>query len=107
MIPDVNALLPTPNPTWKNMARWEFITRRGIDRPFRVGLLSEEARSSILTGIKAVSIEMACTTTMSKQCFGNGTIPILVMFGDHLGTCRDVCFAVDNEFRYLPQVVQQ
>jgi len=24
MIPDVNALLPMPNPTWKNMRRWEF-----------------------------------------------------------------------------------
>jgi len=51
------------------------------------GFYPEEAALIDSTGIKGiVSIEMACTTTMSpKQLREMAKIPILVMFGDHLG----------------------
>jgi len=67
MIPDVNALLPNPNPTWKNMAALGVQLRGAVlighSEP---GFYPEEAALIDPTGIKGiVSIEMACTTTMN------------------------------------------
>jgi hypothetical protein len=93
MIPDVNALLPTPNPTWKNMAALGVQLHGAVlighsesgFYPEEAALI--EASNGPVTGVKGiVSIEMACTTTMTPQQLATmAKIPILVMFGDHLG----------------------
>ncbi len=88
MIPDVNALLPTPNPTWKNMAALGVQLHGAVlIGHSESGFYPEEAALIDPTGVKGiVSIEMACTTTMTPQQLATmAKIPILVMFGDHLG----------------------
>jgi hypothetical protein len=88
MIPDVNALLPTPNPTWKNMAALGVQLHGAVlIGHSESGFYPEEAALIDPTGVKGiVSIEMACTTTMNPQQLATmAKIPILVMFGDHLG----------------------
>jgi hypothetical protein len=88
MIPDVNALLPTPNPTWKNMAALGVQLHGAVlIGHSESGFYPEEAALIDPTGVKGiVSIEMACTTTMTPQQLAvMAKIPILVMFGDHLG----------------------
>jgi hypothetical protein len=88
MIPDVNSLLPTPNPTWKNMAALAVQLHGAVlIGHSESGFFPEEAALIDPTGVKGiVSIEMACTTTMTPQQLATmAKIPILVMFGDHLG----------------------
>jgi hypothetical protein len=88
MIPDLNALLPMPNPTWKNMAALAVQLKGAVlIGHSESGFFPEEAALIDPTGVKGiVSIEMACTTTMTPpQLATMAKIPILVMFGDHLG----------------------
>jgi hypothetical protein len=88
MIPDVNALLPSPNPTWKNMAALGVKLHGAVMIGHsESGFFPEEAALIDPSGIKGiVSIEMGCTTTMSpNQLREMAKIPILIMFGDHLG----------------------
>jgi pimeloyl-ACP methyl ester carboxylesterase len=87
MIPDVNALLPTPNPTWKNMAALGVQLHGAVlIGHSESGFFPEEAALIDPTGVKGIiSIEMACTTTMTPQQLATmAKIPILIMFGDHL-----------------------
>jgi hypothetical protein len=88
MIPDVNALLPMPNPTYKNMAALAVQLHGAVlIGHSESGFFPEEAALVDAAGVKGiVSIEMACTTTMTPpQLAAMAKIPILVMFGDHLG----------------------
>src|ERR1700722_6849342 len=88
MIPDLNTLLPSPNPTWKNMAALAVQLHGAVlIGHSESGFFPEEAALIDPTGVKGiVSIEMACTTTMTPQQLAiMAKIPILVMFGDHLG----------------------
>jgi hypothetical protein len=88
MIPDLNALLPTPNPTWKNMAALAVEAHGAVLMGHsESGFFPEEAALIDPAGVKGiVSIEMACTTTMTPQQLSTlAKIPILIMFGDHLG----------------------
>jgi pimeloyl-ACP methyl ester carboxylesterase len=88
MIPDFNAVLPTPNPTWKNMAALAVKLHGAVlVGHSESGFFPEEAALIDPTGVKGiVSIEMACTTNMTPKQLGiMAKIPILVMFGDHLG----------------------
>jgi pimeloyl-ACP methyl ester carboxylesterase len=88
MIPDFNAVLPTPNPTWKNMAALAVKLRGAVLMGHsESGFFPEEAALIDPSGVRGIiSIEMACTTNMTQQQLGvMAKIPILVMFGDHLG----------------------
>jgi hypothetical protein len=88
MIPDVNALLPTPNPTYKSMAALAVQLKGAVlIGHSESGFFPEEAALVDPSGVRGiVSIEMACTTTMTPQQLAiMAKIPILVMFGDHLG----------------------
>ncbi|PWT99951.1 MAG: hypothetical protein C5B51_26085 [Terriglobia bacterium] len=88
MIPDLNALLPMPNPTWKNMGALAVQLHGAILMGHsESGFFPEEAALIDPSGVKGiVSIEMACTTTlMPSQLATLAKIPILIMFGDHLG----------------------
>jgi hypothetical protein len=87
MIPDLNGLLPTPNPTWTNMAALAVQLHGTVLMGHsESGFFPEEAAMINPAGVKGIiSIEMGCTTTLNPQQLSTlSRIPILVMFGDHL-----------------------
>ena len=88
MIPDLNSTLPMPNPTWKNMAALAVQLHGAVLMGHsESGFFPEEAALIDASGVRGIiSIEMACTTTMTpQQLAAMAKIPILIMFGDHLG----------------------
>jgi hypothetical protein len=88
MIPDLNSVLPSPNPTWKNMGALSVQLHGAVLMGHsESGFFPEEAALLNPAGIKGIiSIEMGCTTTlMPNQLAALSKIPILIMFGDHLG----------------------
>jgi len=111
MIPDVNALLPTPNPTWKNMAALAVQLRGAVlIGHSESGFFPEEAALIDPAGVRGiVSIEMACTTNMTPpQLAIMAKIPILVMFGDHLGDVQGRFASLwTNNFDTCQKFVQQ
>src|SRR5262245_54092232 len=87
MIPDLNAVLPTPNPTWKNMAALGVQLKGAILMGHsESGFFPEQAALIDPAGIKGmISIEMPCATMTPAQIASLSKIPTAVMFGDHLG----------------------
>ena len=87
MIPDLNSLLPTPNPTWKNMAALAVRLKGAILMGHsESGFFPEEAALIDPTGVRGiVSIEMPCRPVTPAQLATLAKIPTLIMFGDHLG----------------------
>jgi len=88
MIPDLNPMLPMPNPTWTNMAALASRLRGAVLMGHsESGFFPEQAALIDPSGVKGiVSIEMPCATTLTAAQLSTLTkIPILVMFGDHLG----------------------
>jgi len=87
MIPDINAILPSPNPTWTNMAALAVQLKGAILMGHsESGFFPEQAALINPAGVKGiVSIEMACETSLQPdQLRTLAKIPTLVMFGDHL-----------------------
>ena len=88
MIPDLNSVLPMPNPTWTNMAALAVKLKGAILMGHsESGFFPEQAAIIDPSGVKGiVSIEMPCVTTLKPAEISTlAKIPILVMFGDHLG----------------------
>ncbi|HEY7187032.1 MAG TPA: hypothetical protein VH436_10815 [Vicinamibacterales bacterium] len=88
MIPDLNALLPNPNPTWKNMAALAVRLKGAILMGHsESGFFPEQAALVDPSGIRGmISIEMPCPADLTDaQIATLAKIPTLVMFGDHLG----------------------
>jgi pimeloyl-ACP methyl ester carboxylesterase len=88
MIPDLNGFLPMPNPTWKNMAALAVQLHGAVlIGHSESGFFPEEAAMINPVGVKGiVSIEMGCTINLKPDQLATlAKIPILVMFGDHLG----------------------
>src|SRR5262249_9338703 len=95
MIPDLNSTLPTPNPTWTNMAALAVRLKGAILMGHsESGFFPEQAALINAEGIKGmISIEMPCVTNAFGEPRKEVTpeqrailakIPTLVMFGDHL-----------------------
>jgi len=87
MIPDLNALLPTPNPTWTNMAALaKKLNGAVLMGHSESGFFPEQAALIDASGIKGmVSIEMPCPTDLPPTAIATlAKIPTLMMFGDHL-----------------------
>lgn len=87
MIPDLNAVLPMPNPTWTNMAALAVKLKGAIlIGHSESGFFPEQAALIDPGGVKGiVSIEMPCVTTLKPAELATlAKIPVLVMFGDHL-----------------------
>lgn len=87
MIPDLNGILPAPNPTWTNMAALAVQLHGAVLMGHsESGFFPEEAAMINPEGVKGIiSIEMGCTTTLNPQQLSTlSKIPILIMFGDHL-----------------------
>jgi hypothetical protein len=91
MIPDLNGLLPTPNPTWKNMAALASRLKGAILMGHsESGFFPEQAALVDPAGIRGIiSIEMPCDSGLSPaQISTLAKIPSLFMFGDHLGDVK-------------------
>ena len=87
MIPDLNGLLPTPNPTWTNMAALAVKLKGAVLMGHsESGFFPEEAAMIDPSGVKGViSIEMACRTDIAAPKLAElAKIPTLIVFGDHL-----------------------
>ena len=64
MIPDLNALLPTPNPTWRTWRRWPAAERRRADGTLESDSFPEQAALIDPAGIRGmISIEQPCPPT--------------------------------------------
>jgi len=87
MIPDLNALLPNPNPTWTNMAALAVRLKGAILMGHsESGFFPQQAALLDPSGIRGmISIEMPCPDLTAEQIGKLAKIPTLVMFGDHLG----------------------
>jgi hypothetical protein len=86
MIPDLNATLPNPNPTWKGMAALAVQLKGAVlIGHSESGFFPEQAALIDPSGIKAnISIEMPCPALTAAQVSSIAKIPTLVIFGDHL-----------------------
>ncbi|HEX5110102.1 MAG TPA: hypothetical protein VFV95_16740 [Vicinamibacterales bacterium] len=110
MIPDLNALLPNPNPTWKNMAALAVRLRGAILMGHsESGFFPEQAALIDPGGIRGiVSIEMPCVTNLEPaQIAILARIPTLVMFGDHLNDVKGGPANWGNSFDTCQQFVKQ
>ena len=88
MIPDLNAILPTPNPTWTNMAALAARLKGAILMGHsESGFFPERAALIDPTGIRGmISIEQPCPADLSDNDIATlAKIPTLMVFGDHLG----------------------
>ena len=87
MIPDLNGLLPSPNPTWANMAKLARDAGGAVLMGHsESGFFPEEAALIDPVGVRGIiSIEQSCRTNLKKAELETlAHIPVLVMFGDHL-----------------------
>jgi pimeloyl-ACP methyl ester carboxylesterase len=109
MIPDLNATLPSPNPTWKNMAALAQQLKGAVLMGHsESGFFPEEAALTDGGGVRGIiSIEMPCRTLTAPQIAALAKIPILVMFGDHLGDVRGGPANWANSFESCQKFVDQ
>jgi pimeloyl-ACP methyl ester carboxylesterase len=110
MIPDLNSVLPNPNPTWKNMAALAVQLRGAILMGHsESGFFPEQAALIDPSGIRGiVSIEMPCLTNLnSSQIATLAKIPTLIMFGDHLSDVQGGPANWANSFETCQKFVQQ
>src|SRR5689334_16918315 len=86
MIPDLNALLPNPNPTWTNMAALAKQVKGAVLMGHsESGFFPQQAALIDPSGVRGlISIEMPCAEFTPEQMKILARIPTLVMFGDHL-----------------------
>jgi len=87
MIPDLNALLPTPNPTWTNMASLaKQLNGAVLMGHSESGFFPQQAALIDPTGIRGlITIEAPCPADLTAaQIASLAKIPTLVVFGDHL-----------------------
>jgi hypothetical protein len=87
MIPDLNATLPNPNPTWKQMAALATKLKGAVLMGHsESGFFPQEAALIDASGIRGlISIEMPCRAVTPEELATLARIPSLFMFGDHLG----------------------
>jgi pimeloyl-ACP methyl ester carboxylesterase len=93
VIPDLNATLPTPNPTWANLAALGVQVGDAVLMGHsESGFFPEEAALTNPAGVKGlISIEGQCSTTLTQQQIATlAKIPTLVIFGDHLADVPSV-----------------
>jgi hypothetical protein len=87
MIPDLNGVLPSPNPTWTNLAALAVQLNGAVLMGHsESGFFPEEAALIDPSGVRGIiSIEQPCRGDYKPEQLATlARIPILVMFGDHL-----------------------
>src|SRR6266481_1176106 len=93
VIPDLNSTLPTPNPTYANLAALAVKLNGAIlVGHSESGFFPEEAALTNPAGVAGlISIEGVCTTNLSAEQIATlAKIPTLVVYGDHLGDVPSV-----------------
>ena len=110
MIPDLNSLLPTPNPTWSNMA--------ALAKQLKGAVLMGHSESGFFPQ-QAALLDPAGTRgmiTIEAQCPGDLTaaqiaalarIPTLVMFGDHLDDAPKVILSWQTTYEACSEYVRK
>jgi hypothetical protein len=86
VIPDLNATLPNPNPTYANLAQTAIIAGGAVVIGHsESGFFPEQAALTNSTGIRGmISIEGGCPVLNQGQIANLSKIPVLFIFGDHL-----------------------
>jgi hypothetical protein len=109
MIPDLNSTLPSPNPTWANMAALAVKLHGAVLMGHsESGFFPEQAALSDPSGIKGmISIEMPCPALTDAQISSLAKIPTMVMFGDHLGDVQGGPANWANSFDTCQKFVQR
>ena len=87
VIPDLNAQLPTPNPTWTNLSGLAMKLKGAVLMGHsESGFFPEQAALLNPADIRAmITIETGCADLKPEQISSLAKIPTLVVFGDHLG----------------------
>src|SRR5579864_6329991 len=87
VIPDLNGQLPTPNPTWTNLSGLAIKLKGAVLMGHsESGFFPEQAALINPADIKAmITIETGCPALSSQQIASLAKIPMLIVFGDHLG----------------------
>src|SRR6202790_3698837 len=110
VIPDLNAGLAADNPTWANLSGLAIKLRGAVLMghsesgffPERTALVNPANLKGLIT------IETECPTTLtSAQISTLAGIPILVIFGDHLGDVPGMADLWPARFKTCQQVVDQ
>ena len=110
VIPDLNAGLAENNPTWTNLSGLAIKLRGAVLMghsesgffPERTALVNPSNLKGLIT------IETECPTTLtSAQISTLAGIPILVIFGDHLGDVPGMADLWPARFKTCQQVVDQ
>jgi hypothetical protein len=86
VIPDENATLPNPNPTYANLAQTAILAGGAVVIGHsESGFFPEQAALSNSSGIRGmISIEGGCPALNAGQIESLSKIPVLFIFGDHL-----------------------
>jgi hypothetical protein len=110
MIPDLNALLPTPNPTWTNMAALATQLKGAVLMGHsESGFFPQQAALIEASGIRGmITIEAPCPQDLTAaQIAALAKIPTLVMFGDHLADVPTVVVSWQTTYDGCAQYVQK
>ena len=109
MIPDLNSVLPNPNPTWKNMAALAVRLHGAVlIGHSESGFFPEQAALIDGSNIRGmISIEMPCPTLTAPQIATLAKIPSLFVFGDHLGDVQGGPANWATSFESCQKFVQQ
>lgn len=115
VIPDLNAQLPTPNPTWTNLSGLAIKLKGAVLMGHsESGFFPEQAALIDPTDIRGmITIETGCPalssgpTLSSDQISKLAKIPTLVVFGDHLGDIPSMPTMWKERFDSCVKFVQQ
>jgi pimeloyl-ACP methyl ester carboxylesterase len=109
VIPDLNGGLPAVNPTWTNLSGLAIKLKGAILMGHsESGFFPEQTALINPADIKAmITIETACPALNSEQIANLAKIPMLVVFGDHLGDVPSSPIKWQERFDTCQQFVQQ
>jgi hypothetical protein len=109
VIPDLNAELPTVNPTWTNLSGLAIKLKGAVLMGHsESGFFPEQTALINPANIKAmITIETGCPTLNSQQISSLAKIPTLLVFGDHLGDVPSSPIKWKERFDGCQQFVEQ
>ena len=109
VIPDLNAELPSPNPTWTNLSGLAIKLKGAILMGHsESGFFPEQAALINPADIKGlITIESACPALTAEQISSLAKIPTLFVFGDHIEDVAAFAAFWKNRFSDCTKFVDQ
>ncbi len=109
VIPDLNAELPSPNPTWTNLSGLAIKLKGAILMGHsESGFFPEQAALINPADIKGlITIESACPALTAEQISSLAKISTLVMFGDHIEDVPAFAAFWKNRFSDCTKFIEQ